>query len=132
MLFNIPQFIDKEDKLVGPLTAKQLGWLGGAGAVLILFWAVLDTGAFILASMPVLAIFAALAFYRPNGESLISFIASAVNFTLKPKMYIWSRLPEIIKSKKASHQKVKIIQNEKRVVNENKIEEISKMLDNKN
>lgn len=131
MLFNVPQFIEKEDKLVGPLTAKQLGWLGGAGTVMLLLWAVLDTGAFILACIPVAAVFGALAFYRPNGISLIAFIGSAVNFTWKPKMYVWNRTPEIEKTKKITHKKVKVIAKEGRVVNANKIEEISKLLDQK-
>lgn len=131
MLFNIPQFIDKEDKIVGPLTARQLGWMFGAGGVLLLLWAVLDTGAFILASIPVIGIFGALAFYRPNGMSLVAFIGSIINFTWKPKMYVWRRLPEIIKSRKPSHKKAPIFRTEKKIVNSDKIEEISKLLDQK-
>jgi len=129
MLFNIPQFIDKEDKLVGPLTAKQLGWMFGMGGVLLLLWTVLDTGAFILASIPVAGIFGALAFYRPNGMSLFAFIGSVINFTWKPKMYVWRRLPEIIDAKKPSHKKVPVSRAEKKIVNSNKLEELSKLLD---
>lgn len=129
MLFNIPQFIDKEDKIVGPLTAKQLGWMFGAGAVMLLLWAALDSSAFILASIPVIGIFSALAFYRPNNMSLIAFIGSAVTFSFKPKMYIWKRVPEKINIKKPPQKKLEVIIHEKRVVNENKIGEISKLLD---
>jgi len=130
MLFNIPQFIDKEDKIVGPLTAKQLGWMFGAGGVMLLLWAVLDITAFILAAIPVLAIFGALAFYRPNNQSLIAFIFTSVQFFFRPKMYVWRRLPEIANiQKKPSHKKVAIIQKEKKIVNEEKIQEISKLLD---
>lgn len=129
MLFNIPQFIDKEDKIVGPLTAKQLGWMFGAGGVMLLLWAALDTSAFIVASIPVIALFGALAFYRPNNMSLIAFIFSSVQFFFRPKMYIWKRVPDIIAAKKASHKKIKAISHEEKIVNTKKIEEISKLLD---
>jgi len=36
MLFNVPQFIDIEDKIVGPLTAKQLGWLALGSVIALL------------------------------------------------------------------------------------------------
>lgn len=131
MLFNIPQFIDKEDKIVGPLTAKQLGWMFGAGGVMLLLWAVLDTSAFIMASIPVIALFGALAFYRPNNQSLIAFLFSSVSFFFRPKMYIWKRVPDIIAAKKASRKKIKPVSRGEKVVNNARIEEISKLLDQK-
>lgn len=131
MLFNIPQFIDKEDKIVGPLTAKQLGWMFGAGGVMLLLWAVLDTSAFIVASIPVIAIFGALAFYRPNNMSLIAFIFSSVQFFFRPKMYIWKRVPDIIAAKKPDRKKIKTVSRDTKRVNSDKIEEITRLLDQK-
>lgn len=131
MLFNIPQFIDKEDKIVGPLTAKQLGWMFGAGGVMLLLWAILDISAFIMASIPVAAIFGALAFYRPNNMSLIAFIFSSVQFFFRPKMYIWKRVPDIIKIQKKKHQPIKTISRDTRIINNDRIKEITKLLDQK-
>jgi len=131
MLFNIPQFIDKEDKIVGPLTAKQLGWMFGAGGVMLLLWALLDITAFILSSIPVMVIFGALAFYRPNNMSLIAFLFSSIQFFFRPKMYVWKRVPEIVALKKPSHKKVKAISRDTRIVNNDRIEEISHLLDSK-
>ncbi len=74
MLFNVPQFIDIEDKIVGPLTAKQLGWLAAAGIILFVLFNFLDTSAFVIACVIVGTIFGALAFYRPYNQSLINFI----------------------------------------------------------
>ena len=94
MQFNIPQFIDKEDKIVGPFTAKQLGWMAGAGTILLVLFNILDTAAFWLSALPVCGIFGALAFYRPNNQPLINFIFSSMSFVFRPKMYVWRRLPE--------------------------------------
>lgn len=94
MLFNIPQFIDKEDKIVGPLTAKQLGWMFAGGTILLILYGILDMAGFIVAAIPVCALTGALAFYHPNGQPLIGFILSSISFLFHPKMYVWRRTPE--------------------------------------
>lgn len=128
-LFNIPQFIDIEDKIVGPLTAKQLGWLAAGGVLLLVLWSMLDMSAFIMAALIVGFIFGMLAFYRPNNQSLLIYILSIFSFFTKPKMYVWRRIPEIEKAKKAIAKKTQAATAAPKGINENKIEEISKMLD---
>jgi len=130
MIFNIPQFLDKEDKIVGPLTAKQLGWFAAAGAVLLVLWNMLDITAFFIAAFVVVGIAGALAFYRPNGLPLISFIIYSVAFVFKPKMYLWQRLPEEIKTIKKQSGKPAPKQ-EKKELTQEKIREIAATLDQK-
>ena len=38
MQFKVPQFIDMEDKIVGPLTLKQFAYILGAGGFSFLLW----------------------------------------------------------------------------------------------
>ena len=41
MQFQVPQFVEVEDKIVGPLTLKQFLYVGGAvGASLLLFFVI--------------------------------------------------------------------------------------------
>ncbi|EKE11547.1 MAG: hypothetical protein ACD_15C00063G0006 [uncultured bacterium] len=125
MIFNIPQFIDIEDKIVGPLTAKQLGWLAAGGVCLLLLWSVLDLAAFVVSTFFVAFIFVGLAFYRPNGQPLISALGSIFIFFSKPKIYMWRRMPDT----KNLFKHTKII-NEKSSVHTNKeisLEEIKKV-----
>ncbi len=91
MLFNVPQYIDVEDKVAGPLTAKQLLWMIGMGAALMFLWSMLNTGAFFAAAIPVVCAFVALAFYRPYNQPLAMFIANALLFMIRPKIYVWER-----------------------------------------
>lgn len=133
MLFNVPQFIDTEDKIVGPLTAKQLGWMGLAGVCLLLCWSLLDTPAFIISAIIIGVIFGALAFYRPYNQPLIKFIISSVSFAFRPKIYIWRRYYATIKnverktpaSQKNNTETKKI----KKKFDNTKINELSKILD---
>lgn len=90
-MYGVPQYIDVEDKIAGPLTAKQLVWLVVMGVVLMIMWTILEKGAFFLAAIPVATIFVSLAFYRPYNQPLINFIFSAVSFVFRPKQYVWRR-----------------------------------------
>jgi len=130
MLFNIPQFIDKEDKIVGFLTAKQLGWLFGAGTVLIVLWTILDTTGLIIAAVPVIGVFGALAFYQPNGQPLIAFVLSSISFVFHPKVYIWRRVSEKEVAKKIEKKKNDATRTQKEI-SPDKIAEISKLLDHR-
>jgi hypothetical protein len=128
-LFNVPQFIDIEDKIVGPLTAKQLGWLALDGVLLLFCWSFLDTSAFIVVAIILSIIFGALAFYRPHSQPLIMFILSAIYFFTKPKIYMWKRLPNQISSVKASANKKTVPAISRKELSSQKIEEISKLLE---
>jgi hypothetical protein len=91
MLFSVPQYIDVEDKVAGPLTARQLLWMIGMGAVLLVLWNIFDRAAFFIASVPVVLVFVAFAFYRPYNQPLIVFVRNAVLFMVRPKVYVWNR-----------------------------------------
>lgn len=101
MLFNVPQYIDIEDKVAGPLTARQLLWMIGMGATLLVLWNIFDPAAFFVSAIPTVLIFVAFAFIRPYGQSMIGFFKNAVLFVVRPKIYVWNRTPEPIKETKA-------------------------------
>lgn len=131
MLIDVPQFVDIEDRIVGPLTAKQLGWLALGGVIILALWALLSLPVFIFATIFVVILFGGLAFYRPYNQSLISFIISSFSFIFKSKMYIWKRLPEKEIAKKAATKIEEIAVIRKKTASEEKIKEISKILDTK-
>lgn len=128
MLFNVPQFINIEDKIVGPLTAKQLGWLAVGGVVLLVTFNLLDKSAFIISVIIVGLIFGALAFYRPYNQSLVSFIGSSISFVFRPRLYVWKRTGENMKPVRKTDERPVLIA-KKKVPSSKNIEEISKRLD---
>jgi hypothetical protein len=94
MQFQVPQFIDVEDKIIGPLTLKQFIYLAiAAGFCFILFF-VLQTWLWIIVTGIIGVISAAFAFLRFNGRPLsVAFIA-ALGYIWRPKFYIWKREAE--------------------------------------
>jgi hypothetical protein len=128
-IFNIPQFIDTEDKIAGPFTAKQLGWTIAAAAVIFLAYLFFGKTAAIIMAVPTLLIFGALAFYKPNGQPLTFIAGSIVNFFFHPKLYVWRRLPD----ENAGQQKKVSVKREetpqRKILTREKIGEITELLD---
>jgi hypothetical protein len=91
MQFKVPQFIDVEDKVVGPLTFKQFAYLaGGAGLVYLSFhWLP------ILIALPLAGVFgalaAALAFIKYNEKPFIHVLESFIRFYTKSRLYLWHK-----------------------------------------
>jgi hypothetical protein len=93
MRFQVPQFIEIEDKIIGPLTIKQFIYIAGGAGLSFLIYFVLDSLIFsILPIVLVMAVSAALAFYKVNNRPLIDVVQSAVGYFLGNKLYIWKKV----------------------------------------
>ncbi len=88
---SVPQFIDVEDKVAGPLTWRQLLWMIGMGVLLLVVYNMIGGIGFIVSAIPIILIFCALAFYRPQGQPLIGFIGHGFFFFFRPKVAVWER-----------------------------------------
>jgi hypothetical protein len=96
MQFRVPQFIDMEDKIIGPFTLRQFAYLLGAGGFAFLLWTVIPIHfiAFILI-IPISGLFIALAFVKVNNRPLLDMIESAVTYYMSNKIYTWKQtVPE--------------------------------------
>lgn len=92
MRFQVPQFIEIEDRIFGPFTLKQFIYLAGGGGLCFMFWSFIPS--FILALVfivPVAALSLALAFYKVNNKPFISLIEAAARYLTGSKLYIWKR-----------------------------------------
>jgi len=91
MEFTIPQFIEKEPKIVGPLTFKQFIFVGFAGVLCFVFYYTLPFGIFLLLSAAVLGVGISLAFLKINGAPLPVVIKNMFYFVFKPRIYLWKK-----------------------------------------
>jgi len=88
---RVPQFIDIEDKTIGPLTIRQFLYLLAGGGVIAILWFVLGLAAFIICATPVAFLSLALTFYKYNDRPFIYFIASFFAYFSKPRLYTWKK-----------------------------------------
>ena len=91
MQFQVPQFIDIEDKIIGPLTIKQFLYFLVAGVIIFIIYKLLNLFATITLAIPVIAIACLLAFYRPGNQPLMNMVKNFFGFLKKPDFYIWKK-----------------------------------------
>ncbi|TSC71112.1 MAG: Uncharacterized protein G01um101449_138 [Parcubacteria group bacterium Gr01-1014_49] len=89
MEYHVPQFIEVEDKIVGPLTLRQFIYIAGAGGLSVVFFTYFSPIFALLLSIPVVAFAAALAFYKINGKSFIEILEAGFNYYTGAKLFLW-------------------------------------------
>ncbi|MDP2665844.1 MAG: PrgI family protein [bacterium] len=89
MEYQVPQFIEVEDKIIGPLTLKQFIYIAGAAGLCFVFFVYLQIIIAIFLSLPVVALAAALAFYRLNGKPFIEVLEAGFNYYVSAKLFLW-------------------------------------------
>lgn len=92
MQFRVPQFIDMEDKVVGPLTLKQFAYILGAGGFSFLIWTFIPIKIIaILLMVAVSGLFLALAFVKINNRPFADMLESAFAYYTGSKIYTWKQ-----------------------------------------
>jgi hypothetical protein len=99
MQYQVPQFIEIEDKIFGPLTFKQFLYVGGGAAIGFIFWMTTPKIIAIIIGAPLVGFFMAAAFYKVNGRPFLMFIEGAVRYALSSKLYIWRKTEKKIEKK---------------------------------
>lgn len=99
MQFQVPQFIDIEDKIFGPLTFRQFVYLAGGGGLLFILYKVLPFFLAILFGLPIGAFAFALAFYKINNKPFIYIVEAYINYLSQNKLYIWKKVKSKEKKK---------------------------------
>ncbi len=91
MQFEVPQFIEVEDKIFGPLTLKQFIYLAGGAGISFTLYSFLPFFIAVLLILPIMGLSGALAFYKKDNRPLILLTESAFKYLLGNKLYIWKK-----------------------------------------
>lgn len=92
MQYYVPQFIESESKVIGPLSLKQFFLIAGPVAFVIVLYFIFRS--FIIALTTGLILIGtgvAFAFYKFEGQDLLSVFSYGINFLLKPKKFVWAK-----------------------------------------
>ena len=99
--FQVPQFINVEDKVIGPLTVKQsLFVLGGVGAIILAYKVFVSIIFFPMAAI-IGSFAAALAFLKINDAPFPTVVKNAFFYFIRPHVYIWKKEDQKKQIKKA-------------------------------
>ena len=94
MEFTVPQFIEREPKLMGPFTFKQFLYIAVPGAITFVLRFIIGKNnfpLFIFISVVLFGIGIALGFVKIKGYTLPVFFKNFVFFSVAPKIFLWRR-----------------------------------------
>ncbi len=87
--FTVPQFIDVENKIIGPVTTRQFVIMLGAFILSAVYYKLFDFSLFLTAGIVTLVIAGVFAFAKINGRPFHFFILNVVQTFKRPKLRIW-------------------------------------------
>lgn len=90
MQFQVPQFIEVEDKIFGPLTFKQFIYVAGGAGLAYMLYRILPTYLGYPVGLACIGFGAALAFVQWNSRPFIVGLENAFYYFLRAKLYLWN------------------------------------------
>lgn len=91
--FVVPQFIDVEAKILGPITLRQFVITLIGGFFVVMAYKFLTVGPFILAALGIAGIVFLFGFFKVNGRPFHYFILSVLQTIKRPAVRIWKPKP---------------------------------------
>jgi len=87
--FQVPQFIETEDKVIGPFTLKQFMYLAAAGGILFLLFFYVRPAIWFVYVGILGGIAAIFAFAKYNGHSFAKIMYLLLRYYWNPRIYLW-------------------------------------------
>lgn len=89
--YVVPQFIDVEDKILGPITARQFVIMLIDVGIMFIVYKLASLGLMIFINLSLLAIGIVLAFVKVNGMPFHYFLLNIVATTKNPNVRVWNK-----------------------------------------
>lgn len=94
MQFQVPQYIDVEDKIVGPLTLKQFFYIASGFLAIFITFFVLATWLWLITSVVIATASLSFALVKYNGRPLMTVAVAAVRYYMGSRTYTWQKNTE--------------------------------------
>ncbi len=91
MRFQVPQNIDLEDRLIGPLTLWQFVYLLIGGSLTYLVWKYFPLWLFWVLGVPLALLTLAISFIKIQDQPFGHFLRWLVFYLIKPKTRLWQK-----------------------------------------
>ncbi len=131
--FNVPQFIDIEDKVLGPITVRQFVIMLACGLFSAVTYKLADFALFLTLTLLIFILGGVLAFLKINGRPFHYFILNVIQTLKKPKLRIWNNQLSKSKDELKGDKEIKVEEmpkiKKKELYPKSKLAEISLMVD---
>lgn len=103
--FVVPQFIDVEDKVIGPITVRQFVILLVAGLLLFVAYRLSDLALFIVWLLVLGGSALILAFAKVNGRPIHYFFLNFLQTSRRARLRIWNKQQKSFEQRNAKQQR---------------------------
>jgi hypothetical protein len=129
MQFQVPQFIEVEDKIFGPFTFKQFIYMIGAAGIAFMAWKTTPIYVAVPIAALALGLGGALAFFKYNSRPFILAMETGFFYLISNKLFLWDAEGKM-KNKKDNKNEIKNAQEIKiPKLSDSKLHELSWSLD---
>lgn len=125
--YQVPQFLEVEDKIFGPLTLKQFLYAAAGVAIGFIFWSSMPRMLAIVLGLPIVLLFFGFAFYQVNNRPLVVVLETAFRYFFSPKLYLWKKRQKTPEKKAA--EVIQYVTQEVPKVRDSKLKDLSWGLD---
>jgi hypothetical protein len=89
--YTVPQFIDIEDKIIGPITVRQFLIMLFDGLLIALIYRLADFSLFVILGLIFGTMGVVLAFVKINGQPFHYFLLNLLQTSLRPALRVWDK-----------------------------------------
>ena len=93
--FIVPQFIDVEDKIIGPVTTRQFIIMLACFMLIAINYRLFDFSLFLTVSIILVLLFGIIAFITINGRPFHFFILNIIQTLKRPGLRVWNNIKKI-------------------------------------
>ncbi|MDP2629862.1 MAG: PrgI family protein [Candidatus Uhrbacteria bacterium] len=102
---TVPQFIENEDRILGPITVRQFVIILVACALIFVAYKTTDLTAFIFSAILIVGCAGVLGFVRINGQPFHFFILNVARTASRPTLRVWRKdVRRVIRSAKETKE----------------------------
>lgn len=128
--FTVPQFIDVEDKIIGPITARQFVIFLIAAIIIAISYKIFDFSLFLTFGIIVFIIAIVFGFVKINGRPFHFFLLNIIQTWRRPGIRIWNnRLAKNVDKEKTPTLKFDSTKSSKEYYKKSHLAELSLIVD---
>jgi hypothetical protein len=128
--FTVPQFIDVEDKIIGPITARQFVIFLAAAIIIAISYKIFDFTLFVTFSIIVFLIAVVFGFVKINGRPFHFFLLNIIQTWRRPGIRVWNnRLASIVDEEKIPTLKFDSTKSAKEYYKKSRLAELTLVVD---
>lgn len=89
--YIVPQFIDNENKILGPITVRQFMIVLVSALLIFILYSIFPFYIFIVPAVLIAGLAATFAFVKINGQPFHLFAVNVLQTQMRPKIRVWNK-----------------------------------------